>query len=446
MSTKNSSFTAQLLRFIAPLGLICIVLALLISRQGIRFRLTENAVRIDGAYQLTYQANTILDRSHKPDVILTPSAATDVLVAGNRITIVSKEPLLSDTSYDITITNARAAQGQRQGRAHKTRITTPPSIAYGVRRTGMFDSIEKIAVSNRDVTSDVLYTGDRISHLAISPDVIWFATFTDAREHALYSLDKKSRHVTKYLIPQAVMIDTLEASKQTNMAIVTVSSNQQINGQPLAYENTVLLATASTGSVEPVAEPMNTAAVALLSPDGSLYITQSREGSVYARGLADTEAIPMGRTRLAGPFSGNSKTLLLRNLSVATLVTLGTSDQATLQFIPDTASQVALSFTGASMLYTITEFDGGGSGKTRLYQAQPDSQTPRFIYELPDTSYGGRMRANQALQFIAVEQYQKSSQFDAYLQNAKASGAETALVKSSGELITTSPLVDIVWE
>ena len=449
MSTNLSALRQEFLRigrYCWPALLLIAVLAVLVSRQGIRFKTIGHEQRLDGTYQISLQANTMLDTTHKPDIIVTPQVGVEAVLLGNRITIVSKTPLQPDVDYQITVTNARSRQGQTQSKPWQTSLRTAPAIAYGLRRTGNTDTIQMITLKDGKLQRSDIANNTQITDFAISADYIWYASTATDRSQTLHFVDKRSRQDQMIPLPAAVSVETLSAAKELNQAIVTITSTQPEADGSLAYENNTFIANADTTTLTPLPAPLDTAAVALYAPNGSLYLVQSRDGSVFAQTTPADEPVPLGRTRLAGPFSRSGATVLLRNLAAATILTMADSSQRPLDLLPSTASQVQLDFTGQRAMYSITEFDAASSGRTSLYVLEPGAEQPHLLYQLADNTYSGLISAEASFQAFAVEALPKGGQFDGYLHNAKAQGTQTLIIDGTGKLIEAIDVIDVQWQ
>lgn len=435
----------QLARFCLPLIAVSVLLAVLVSRQGLRFKISEASSRLDGTYQIVLYSNTMLDKNTKPTIRMEPRVDTETITAGNRITVITKEPLLADTSYSLTIYGAKSATGQQQTKDSVLAFKTGPAIAYGIWRNGGEDSIQQITIKDGVLSSKIAVAATNIAMMGNSPNYLWWNSVNDDDSHTLYVYDKDSKAISAIPIPEQSTIESLSVSQQTNDAVCIVTSKAQIGSAPLADEHSVYVVSADQKSVTKQQSPMSTAAMALISPGGDILVTQGRDGSVYAKSMSGGEPTPIGRTRLIGPFSGDNKSLMLRTLDGTSVYRLDTGKLEQLASIPSYATQVQNNFMSNEFVFTLTDFNQSQSGIAKLYQTK-GTDTPLPIFSLPAETYSSRITPTPLLQYTAIETFEKNAQFDAYPGNSKAANARTIFIASDGSTIGDEPLIDVQWQ
>lgn len=445
LSHKNRLFIKSLLIYCLPLLLASIVLIALITNQGIRFKISEASPRLDGTYQIIMLSNIVLSKDTIPEISLVPQSEVSVSVLGNRITVITKQPLLADTDYRISVSGAVTSIGSKQSKPSTDTFKTNQITGLGVRRQLGNDSIERILIKDNQLLTKKVVDAETITFLGTSPDYIWWTSSKDPKNHTLHTFDKKSEEIMTLDLPKNVIIESLTVSKETNDAVCILFSSDKKADNSVAEDHSVYTINADQKSITKQQSPLNSAAAALISPNGSYLLVQTRDGSVFAQSLLETEPLPLGRTRLIGPFSGNSSTLLMRSLESTSAYRLLTAQKDELTAIPTYAAQVQANYTGSQFLYSLTDFTGDQESIVRIYKLEPDSP-PAPIYNLPENTYSGRLISTPSLQYSAIEVVTKGAQFDTYTGNAKPLNLQTEIITSDGQKLGSVPLVDVIWE
>jgi hypothetical protein len=445
LSHKNRLFIKSLLLFCLPLLLASVLLIILITNQGIRFKISETGPRLDGTYQIVLLSNIVLSKDTLPEISLVPQSEVSVSVSGNRITVISKQPLLADTEYRISVSGAKTSIGSKQTKPSTDMFKTNQITGLGVHRQLGADSIERILIKDKQLLVKKVVSAETITFLGTSPDYIWWTSSKDPKNHTLHTFDKKSEEISTLELPKDVIIESLAVSKETNDAVCILFSSNKNPDNSVAEDHSVYTINADQKSITKQPAPLNSAAAALISPNGAYLLVQSRDGSVFAKSLLETEPLPLGRTRLIGPFSGDSSTIIMRSLESTHAYRLLTAQKDEVAAIPTYAAQVQTNYTGNQFLYSLTDFTEDQKSIVRVYKLVQDSP-PAPIYNLPENTYSGRLVSVPSLQYSAIEVVTKGAQFDTYTGNAKPLNLQTEIITSDGQKIGTVPLVDVIWE